>query len=190
MKTIDPSSFEAISRGVAPFLVWCCYKHKLGLSTDDLYIRNVYQKPLQAAITNLFLSVNILAQSQIRQICRWNATYLMFMAIYSSLSRNQRSGNYQPRSELRARTIHHYLPGCGALLDCVLKNSYTVTMLLETHTHGDHLSAPYYIQQTLWAHGQPHAQIYIQENIKIVQAYYAHRYRTPKGESRQPSITS
>ncbi|KAJ5757705.1 uncharacterized protein N7511_006399 [Penicillium nucicola] len=69
-----------------------------------------------------------------------------------------------------------------ALIDCILKNGYTVIMLLETHAHGDHLSASYYIQQTLWAHGQPHAQICIQENITVVQAYYAHKYRIPKDE--------
>ncbi|KAJ5872216.1 uncharacterized protein N7529_004569 [Penicillium soppii] len=69
-----------------------------------------------------------------------------------------------------------------ALIDCALSHGYTVKMLLETHAHGDHLSASYYIQQTLWSRGQPHAQICIGENITVVQAYVSHKYRIPKEE--------
>lgn len=69
-----------------------------------------------------------------------------------------------------------------ALMDCIIKHGYTVKMILDTHAHGDHLSAAYYIQQSLWARGQPHALICIGENIKIVQSYFAHKYRIPNGE--------
>jgi glyoxylase-like metal-dependent hydrolase (beta-lactamase superfamily II) len=68
------------------------------------------------------------------------------------------------------------------LLDCILKCGYTVKMLLETHAHGGHLSASYYLQQALWSRGQPHAQICISENITVVQSYFAHKYRIPKEE--------
>ncbi|CAI7659259.1 unnamed protein product [Penicillium glandicola] len=68
------------------------------------------------------------------------------------------------------------------LIQCVLKNEYTVTMLLETHAHGDHLSAAYYIQQTLWSRGQPHAPICIGENVRVVQSHFAHKYHIPREE--------
>jgi glyoxylase-like metal-dependent hydrolase (beta-lactamase superfamily II) len=106
----------------------------------------------------------------------------MFMAIYSSLSRTKEAAIIDPVLNFEPTLFTIPSQAADALIDCALKTVFTVTMLLETHAHGDHLSASYYIQQTLWAHGQPHAQICIQENIKIVQAYYAHRYRIPKDE--------
>ncbi|KAJ5706031.1 hypothetical protein N7536_001720 [Penicillium majusculum] len=68
------------------------------------------------------------------------------------------------------------------LIECVLKNGYTVTLLLATHAHGDHLSAAYYIQQTLWSRGQPHAQICIGENVRVVQSHFAQKYQIPRQE--------
>ncbi|KAJ5355946.1 hypothetical protein N7517_010555 [Penicillium concentricum] len=68
------------------------------------------------------------------------------------------------------------------LIDCVVKNGYTVTMLLETHIHGGHLSAAYYLQQTLWSLGQPHAMICIGVNAKVVQSHYAHKFYIPNDE--------
>lgn len=68
------------------------------------------------------------------------------------------------------------------LIACIIKHGYTVKMILETHAHGDHLSAAYYIQQALWARGQSHAVICIGENITVVQSYFAHKYRIPRTE--------
>lgn len=36
------------------------------------------------------------------------------------------------------------------LLNIVRKNNYTVTWILETHVHADHLTAAYYMQGELW----------------------------------------
>ncbi|KAJ5724406.1 hypothetical protein N7493_006134 [Penicillium malachiteum] len=69
-----------------------------------------------------------------------------------------------------------------SLLDIVTKQEYHVAYLLETHIHGDHLSAAYYIQSTLWARGQPHAPICAGENVTIVQNIFAHKYNIPKEE--------
>ena len=69
-----------------------------------------------------------------------------------------------------------------ALLDIVRRNGYTITYLLETHAHADHLTAAYYIQGTLWAQGHPHAPICIDENITIVQNIFAHKYNIPREE--------
>ncbi|KAJ5577984.1 uncharacterized protein N7459_006948 [Penicillium hispanicum] len=69
-----------------------------------------------------------------------------------------------------------------ALIDFVAKNGYTVTHLLETHAHADHLSAAYYIQASLWTKGSPHALICIGENITAVQKSFAHKYNIPKEE--------
>ncbi|KAJ6121622.1 hypothetical protein N7512_004087 [Penicillium capsulatum] len=68
------------------------------------------------------------------------------------------------------------------LLEIVHKHGYTVTRLLETHAHADHLTAAYYIQEILWARGHPHAPICIGENITIVQSFFAHRYNVPREE--------
>lgn len=69
-----------------------------------------------------------------------------------------------------------------AILELVQKEGYQITYLLETHAHADHLTAAYYLQQSLWASGQPHAPICINENIKIVQKTFASRYNIPKEE--------
>ncbi|KAJ5658200.1 uncharacterized protein N7484_001849 [Penicillium longicatenatum] len=69
-----------------------------------------------------------------------------------------------------------------ALLKIVRKHHLTVTHLLETHAHTDHLSAAYYIQATLWTKGHPNAPICIGENITIVQNLFAHKYNIPKEE--------
>lgn len=69
------------------------------------------------------------------------------------------------------------------LIECVLKKGYTVTMLLETHAHGDHLSASYYIQQTLWSRGQPHAPICIGDNVIVVQSHFGKKYQIPRQDT-------
>lgn len=71
-----------------------------------------------------------------------------------------------------------------SLLEIVRKQGYTVTRLLETHAHADHLTAASYIQGSLWSRGQPHAPICIGENITIVQSVFAHKYNIPKEELR------
>ncbi|KAK4865768.1 hypothetical protein LT330_009201 [Penicillium expansum] len=74
----------------------------------------------------------------------------------------------------------------AAIIDPVLNydpaNFVITTESAETHTHGDHLSAAYYIQQTLWSRGQPNAPIYISENVKIVQSHFAQKYQIPRQE--------
>lgn len=69
-----------------------------------------------------------------------------------------------------------------ALLDFIRHNGYNVVRLLETHAHADHLTASYYIQQTLLANGHPHAPICIGENITIVQDTFAPKYNIPREE--------
>lgn len=69
-----------------------------------------------------------------------------------------------------------------SILKIIRKQGYNVVRILETHIHGDHLSAAYYIQSTLWARGQQHAPICISENVTIVQNVFAHKYNIPDEE--------
>lgn len=69
-----------------------------------------------------------------------------------------------------------------ALLNIVSENDYTVTWILETHIHGDHLSAAYYIQRALWKTGNPYTPIAIGENVTITQKTFARRYNVPEEE--------
>lgn len=69
-----------------------------------------------------------------------------------------------------------------ALLKIIRREGYRLTRILETHAHADHLSAAFYIQAKLWALGQPHAPICIQQDITIVQNTFAHKYNIPHEE--------
>ncbi|KAJ5082236.1 hypothetical protein N7532_011279 [Penicillium argentinense] len=69
-----------------------------------------------------------------------------------------------------------------SIINLIVENDYTVTWILETHAHADHLAAAYYIQSALWKKGQPHAPICIGENITIVQRVFAYRYNVPEEE--------
>ncbi|KAJ5496513.1 hypothetical protein N7463_008500 [Penicillium fimorum] len=65
---------------------------------------------------------------------------------------------------------------------CSWQDGHTVTMLLETHAHGDHLSASYYLQQTHWSRGQPHTPICIGEDVRVIQSQFAQKYRILREE--------
>jgi glyoxylase-like metal-dependent hydrolase (beta-lactamase superfamily II) len=63
------------------------------------------------------------------------------------------------------------------LISLVKKEGYIVTYILETHAHGDHLTASYYLQQTLKSAKHPGLPlICIGKRIKQVQRTFADRY--------------
>lgn len=68
------------------------------------------------------------------------------------------------------------------LLTVVASNKYTITRLLETHAHADHLTAAYYIQQKLLVSGQPKIPICTGRRIRLVQERFANKYGVPKTE--------
>lgn len=68
------------------------------------------------------------------------------------------------------------------LLAIAETNNYTITRLLETHAHADHLTAAFYLQQRLLAKGQPKAPISTGRRIRQVQETFAATYNVPKAE--------
>lgn len=66
------------------------------------------------------------------------------------------------------------------LLAIVTSNRYTVTHLMETHAHADHLTAAFYLQQQLLTLNQPEAPICTGRRIQLVQQTFAKRYGVPK----------
>src|ERR1700761_8561938 len=64
------------------------------------------------------------------------------------------------------------------LLRLAERKNATVTKLLETHTHGDHLTAARYIQQALVSSSkpQPRPEICISKHVKTVQSAMALKY--------------
>ncbi|CAI7656358.1 unnamed protein product [Penicillium pancosmium] len=64
-----------------------------------------------------------------------------------------------------------------ALLCIIRENDYTVTWILETHVHGDHLTAAYYIQRALWKSGHSYVPIAIGENVTYTQKVFSSRGR-------------
>lgn len=71
------------------------------------------------------------------------------------------------------------------LLAVAAANNYTITRLLETHAHADHLTAAYYLQQRLLAQNKPKAPISTGRRIRQVQETFAAKYATPKAELEQ-----
>lgn len=69
-----------------------------------------------------------------------------------------------------------------ALLEFAASHGYTITRLLETHAHADHLTAAYYIQQKLTASHAPKVPICTGHRITQVQETWARRYGIPKSE--------
>lgn len=69
-----------------------------------------------------------------------------------------------------------------SLLDLASSKGYAINYLLETHAHADHLSASYYIQQSLQAAGKPRAPICIGNQIRTVQNIFAQKYDIPSSE--------
>jgi glyoxylase-like metal-dependent hydrolase (beta-lactamase superfamily II) len=68
------------------------------------------------------------------------------------------------------------------VLETVREHGYTVTHVLETHAHADHLTASHYIQQTLSKSCQNPPLIAIGERIKQVQKTFAPVYGIPAAE--------
>lgn len=69
-----------------------------------------------------------------------------------------------------------------ALLGFATSHNYTITRLLETHAHADHLTAAYYIQQKLKAENQAQVPVCTGYRIRHVQDTFARRYGIPKEE--------
>lgn len=69
-----------------------------------------------------------------------------------------------------------------ALLDLAASHGYTITRLLETHAHADHLTAAYYIQQKLTASHATKVPMCTGHRITQVQETWARRYGIPKSE--------
>ncbi|OQE44748.1 hypothetical protein PENCOP_c002G04416 [Penicillium coprophilum] len=65
------------------------------------------------------------------------------------------------------------------LIEYVLKKTYTVTMLLDRHARGDHLSTSYYNQHTLWSRGQPHPPVCFGEDVRVVLSHFDQEYHIP-----------
>lgn len=61
----------------------------------------------------------------------------------------------------------------------VTSRNYTITRLLETHAHADHLTAAYYIQQKLNVENQANVLICTRHRIRQVQDTFARRYGVP-----------
>jgi glyoxylase-like metal-dependent hydrolase (beta-lactamase superfamily II) len=68
------------------------------------------------------------------------------------------------------------------LLALIAKDNLTVTRILETHIHADHLTAATYLQQKLISLGQPRPLICAGSRIVEVQASLGSRYLVPTSE--------
>ncbi|KAG9241362.1 metallo-beta-lactamase superfamily protein [Calycina marina] len=63
-----------------------------------------------------------------------------------------------------------------SLLLFILKNNLTITRILETHAHADHLTAANYLQQQLIDQGKPRPDVCIGARITEVQSTFASKY--------------
>ncbi|KAH9205397.1 metallo-beta-lactamase superfamily protein [Leptodontidium sp. 2 PMI_412] len=68
------------------------------------------------------------------------------------------------------------------LLGLISKYNLTVTRILETHAHADHLTAATYLQQKLVDEGNPRPEICIGARITEVQAAFASKYQINASE--------
>jgi glyoxylase-like metal-dependent hydrolase (beta-lactamase superfamily II) len=68
------------------------------------------------------------------------------------------------------------------LLGLISKYNLTVTRILETHAHADHLTAATYLQEKLASQGNPRPEICIGERITEVQATFASKYQIKAAE--------
>jgi glyoxylase-like metal-dependent hydrolase (beta-lactamase superfamily II) len=68
------------------------------------------------------------------------------------------------------------------LLDLISKHNLTITRILETHAHADHLTAANYLQQKLVSQGSPRPEICIGVRITEVQATFASKYQINASE--------
>ena len=69
------------------------------------------------------------------------------------------------------------------LLDLIARQNYTITHILETHVHADHLTASAYLQSQLLKKGATHRpKICIGKRIKDVQSRFGARYHVDPSE--------
>lgn len=68
------------------------------------------------------------------------------------------------------------------LLGLILKYNLSVTRILETRAHADHLTAATYLQEKLVSQGIPRLEICIGERIIEVQATFASKYKINASE--------
>lgn len=71
------------------------------------------------------------------------------------------------------------------LLAVAETNNYTVTRLLETHAHADHLTGAFYLQQRLLTKNQPKALISTGHRIRQVQETFAAKYGVAQADLDQ-----
>ncbi|KAI9923939.1 hypothetical protein ASPWEDRAFT_50326 [Aspergillus wentii DTO 134E9] len=82
--------------------------------------------------------------------------------------------------ELSTFTVNTH--SADGLLGLIAQQGYTITHILETHAHADHLTASFYLQQTLVASGKPQPQICIGQQILAVQELFGPKYDIPAGD--------
>lgn len=70
-----------------------------------------------------------------------------------------------------------------SLLSLIEKLNYTITRILETHVHADHLTASRYLQRQLVQRGQPRPDVCIGKRVQLVQSALTARYNIDKAES-------
>ncbi|KAJ6134759.1 hypothetical protein N7523_001081 [Penicillium sp. IBT 18751x] len=68
------------------------------------------------------------------------------------------------------------------LLEIAASHGYTITRLLETHAHADHLTAAFYLQQKLLSTNGLQVPICIGRRICQVQEVFAKKYGVPESE--------
>lgn len=69
-----------------------------------------------------------------------------------------------------------------SLLAFISEQKYTITRILETHVHADHLTASRYLQKQLVQRGQLRADICIGKRVQLVQSTLAARYNIDSSE--------
>lgn len=62
------------------------------------------------------------------------------------------------------------------ILEIASKHDLTVTKIMETHAHADHLTAATYLQQKIAERGQKRPEICIGKRIKTVQSTFCNKY--------------
>lgn len=78
------------------------------------------------------------------------------------------------------RTVSTGTP--DSLLSLVRSNGYTVSHILETHAHADHLTAAFYLQRRLAAEQGQKPPVGIGARIGRVQSLFGKRYGVPSDE--------
>jgi len=71
------------------------------------------------------------------------------------------------------------------LLSLVTRQNYTISHILETHVHADHLTAAAYLQDQLVKRGSKRPRICIGKRIGQVQSRFSARYHVDAGEMQE-----